>query len=88
MRVDPSLFERYRKAFAEVLAEGTNEERRAFARVFVKKVEVDPGTGDILMHLFSRPPALAQERTPASEKTGVRIGLVAGAGFEPATFGL
>jgi len=81
MRVDPSLFERYRKAFAEVLAEGTNEERRAFARVFVKKVEVDPGTGDILMHLFSRPPALAQERTPASEKTGVRIGLVAGAGF-------
>ena len=42
--------------------------------------------GEILMYLFSRPPAAANGKTPASrKKTGVPIGLVAGAGFEPAT---
>jgi hypothetical protein len=56
--------------------------------LFVKKIEVDPEAGDILMHLFNRPPVLAQTRKPASEETGFRIGLVAGAGFEPATSGL
>jgi len=87
MRVDLSLVEHCRKAFAQVLAGGTNEEKRAFARLFVKRIEVDPDTGDILMHLFSRPPVHAITRTPASVETGVRIGLVAGARFEPATFG-
>ena len=53
----------------------------AFARLFVKKIEVDPDTGDILMHLFSRPPFLAQKGKPACAETGFRIGLVAGAGF-------
>jgi hypothetical protein len=78
MRVDPSLVEECRKAFAEVFATGTPEEKRAFARLFVKRIEVDPDTGDILMHLFSRPPFLAHKEKPASEETGFRIGLVAG----------
>jgi hypothetical protein len=81
MRVDLSLVEECRTAFAEVFAHGTSEEKRAFARLFVKKIEVDPDTGDILMHLFSRPPFLAHEEKPAPEETGFRIGLVAGAGF-------
>ena len=88
MRMDLSLVEECRRAFAEVFAEGTNEEKRAFARLFMKRIDVEPDTGDVWMHLFSRPPALAQKRTPASRETGVRIGVVAGAGFEPATSGL
>ena len=47
--------------------------------------QVDPGTGEVLMHLFSRPPVPmsrgGHKRTPASTETGVRIGMVAGAGF-------
>jgi hypothetical protein len=50
----------------------------------VKKIEVDPDTGEILMHLFSRPPATAKGNTPAfRKKTGASMTLVAGAGFEP-----
>ena len=88
MRVDLSLVEECRKAFAEAFAQGSNEEKRTFARLFVKSIEVDPGTGDVMMHLFSRPPFLAQKGKPACAETGFRIGLVAGAGFEPATSGL
>ena len=29
---------------------------QAFTRLLVQKIEVDPGTGEVLMHLFSRPP--------------------------------
>jgi hypothetical protein len=47
----------------------------------VKKIELEPDTGDILMHLFGRPPLRASKQTPASGETGVRIGLVAGARF-------
>ena len=89
---DLAQVEECRRRFAEVFAQGTNEEKRAFARLFVKRIKVDPGTGDVLMHLFSRPPMPVsrggQKRTPASAETGVRIGMVAGAGFEPATSGL
>lgn len=52
----------------------------------MQKIEVDPDIGEVLIHLFSRPPVLASQgghkKTPASAETGVRIGLVAGAGFE------
>ena len=91
-RFDLTQVEECRRRFAEVFAQGTNEEKRAFARLFVQKIQVDPGTGDVLMHLFSRPPVPVSrgghKKTPASAETGVRIGMVAGAGFEPATFGL
>ncbi len=43
---------------------------------------MDPDTGDILMYLFGRPPAPVPKQTPASEETGVRIKLVAGARYE------
>jgi hypothetical protein len=76
---DLTQVEECRQRFAEVFAQGTNEEKRAFARLFVKKVDIDPATGDVWMYLFSRPPALLDKRTPASVETGVAIGLVAGA---------
>ena len=79
--------EECRRRFAEVFAQGTSEEQRAFARLFVQKIEVDPDTGEVLMHLFSRPPLpmsrWGHKKTPASAETGVRIGMVAGAGFVP-----
>ena len=51
------------------------------ARLFVKRIEVDPDAGDIQMHLFGRPPLSCPKHTPASGETGVRVGLVAGARF-------
>lgn len=80
VRADLSLVEECRRAFAEVFSAGTPEEKRRYARLFVKRIEVAPDTGDILMHMFSRPPFLAQKGKPASEETGFRIGMVAGVG--------
>jgi hypothetical protein len=84
-RFDLAQVEECRRRFAEVFARGTNEEKRAFARLFVKKIDTDPATGEVWMYLFSRPPALTartrQKRTPASAETGAAIGLVAGAGL-------
>ena len=82
MRVDASLVEECRDAFAEAVSTGTREERKRWVSLFMKRIEVDPDTGDILMHLFSRPAMLAHVQTPASEETGVRIELVAGARYE------
>ncbi len=85
MRVDASLVERCREAFGEVFSTGTREEKRQWVSLFMKRIEVDPDAGDILMHLFDCPTMLAPMQTPASKETGVCIELVTGAGFEPAT---
>lgn len=81
-RIDLGVVEQCREVFREVFAAGTREERRQFARLFVKKIELELDTGDILMHLFSRPPLPASKQTPASGETGVRIELVAGARYK------
>ncbi len=73
--------ERCREAFSEVFNAGTQEEKRQFVRLFIKKINLNPDTGDILMHLFGRPPLPASKRIPASGETGIRIELVAGARF-------
>ncbi len=82
-RIDLGVVERCREVFGEVFNAGTQEEKRQFVRLFIKKIDLNPDTGDILMHLFDRPTMLAPMQTPASKETGVRIELVAGAGFEP-----
>ena len=74
--------EHCREALNEVFEAGTQEEKRQFVRLFVKKIDLNPDTGDILMHLFGRPPLHASRQTPASGETGVRIRLVAGACHE------
>ena len=71
----------YQRRFSEVLAHGTNAEKRALARLFLKQIEVAPDTGDLWIHLYSRPPALAQTTDSAPTEAGLRIGLVAGACF-------
>ena len=72
VRVDLDLVEESRRAFDDVLAAGARDERRQFARLFVKKMEFEPDTGDVLTHLFARPPLPASKQTPASKETGVR----------------
>jgi hypothetical protein len=78
---DMTQVEEVHRAFVDVFAHGINEEKGEFARLFVKKIELDPDTGDVWTYLFSRWAFLAQAKKPASEETGFRIGLVAGAGF-------
>ncbi|MFH1688783.1 MAG: recombinase family protein [Candidatus Eisenbacteria bacterium] len=80
-RIDPDLVEHCRQAFGDVFDVGTREEKRQFVRLFVKEIDLNPDTGDILMHLFGRPPLPASKQTPASGETGVCIGVVAGARF-------
>ncbi len=88
--VDMTRLEEYRRRFAEVLETGTNKEKREFARLFVRKIEIDPDTWEVWISLFGLPPAVTQpqmwKRTPAEAR--VPIGLGAGVGFEPTTFGL
>ncbi len=80
--IDLGVVERCREAFSETFDAGTQEEKRRLVRLFVKKIDLNPDTGDILMHLFGRPPLRASKQTPASGETGVRIGLVAGACYK------
>ncbi|MFH1865321.1 MAG: recombinase family protein, partial [Candidatus Eisenbacteria bacterium] len=44
--IDTGFVEQCREAFREVFAAGTRDERRQFARLFVKKIELEPDTGD------------------------------------------
>ncbi len=71
-RFDLAQVEECRRRFAEVFAQGTSEEQRAFAQLFVQKIEVDPDTGEVLMHLFSRPP-LPMSRGAAEPQKNTRL---------------
>ena len=57
-QMNGAQIEEYRHRFSEIVAQGTNEEKRTLARCFLKKIEVDPATGEVVMYLFGRPPAL------------------------------
>ena len=48
----------------------------------MKQIDLSPDTGDTVMHLYSPQPGfITRNRTPASNETGARIDLVAGAVF-------
>ena len=87
---EPDVVNEYLKTFERTFSFGSEEEKREFVRLLVKRVQLNPDTGDIAIRLLSRPPGvmMRKRRTPVRRETGVPIGLVAGAGFEPATFGL
>jgi len=71
---------------------GSDVEENTWGQIrglLVRKMELEPDTGDILMYHFGLPPALPSRRTPASDEqtpasgeTGVRIELVAGACYK------
>jgi hypothetical protein len=69
------------RRFDEVFEEGTREEQKEFVSHFVERIEVDSKEGRAKVRI---------RRFPASSSldTGNLLVLVAGAGFEPATFGL
>ena len=58
IRVDKNMVKKYQKAFTEVISCGTHSEKREFTRLFMKQIDLNPDTGDIQMHLYSRPPEL------------------------------
>jgi hypothetical protein len=60
-----------------VFACGTADEKRQFTRLFVKKIEVDPASGQIQLRLFGSPTVLKRKGTPAGVLTGVSIKLCA-----------
>ena len=77
----------YMGEFEKVLAEGTIDEKRSFMRAFTKEIELDPQTGKGRAQLFMLPdPAAATRNAPATANSSLIM--VAGAGFEPATFRL
>jgi DNA invertase Pin-like site-specific DNA recombinase len=65
----------------EAIAEGTLEEKKELVALMVEKVDVDP-VGRTARCYIRKFPA------PSSLDTGNLLKMVAGAGFEPATFGL
>ena len=69
------------RGFKEAFAEGTLEEQKELVSLMVEKVDVDPvgRTARVYMRKFPAPSFLG---------TGNLLQVVAGAGFEPATFGL
>ena len=90
VKVDADTVRTMLSSFCTIMESGTPSERREFARLFMQGIELDPDKGEVLMHMYCLPPGLksSKKRRPASVETGSSIGLVAGTGFEPATFGL
>ena len=72
----------YMQDFKSVVEEGTLAERKEFIRLFVEGIELEP-TGKKAVLRIKKFPA------PSELDTGkLSFGVVAGTGFEPATFGL
>ncbi len=69
------------REFEEVFDEGTLEEQKELVALMVERVDVDP-VGKIARCRIRKFPA------PTCVDTGNLLRVVAGAGFEPATFGL
>ena len=69
------------REFEEVFEEGTLEENKELVSLMVERVDVDP-VGNTARCYIRKFPA------PSLLDTGNLLQVVAGAGFEPATFGL
>jgi hypothetical protein len=68
--------------FEAVFSEGTPEEQKEFIRLFVEGIELDVERKKAVCRIKKFP-------APSGLDAGkLSFGLVAGAGFEPATFGL
>ena len=78
---------RYMADFEKVMAEGTVDEKRTFIRAFARRIALDPeaGTGRAELYALPRFTALPAGAGNAANSSLI---MVAGAGFEPATFRL
>ena len=71
IRVDKSMVKNSRRPSLRLSLRNPIGERE-FTRLFMKQIDLNPDTGDILMNLYSRPPGLlTRNNTPASNETGV-----------------
>lgn len=76
----------YMADFQAVVAEGTVDERRRLVRAFTRRVVLDPQTGKGRAELLYVPKDAAPSASAGN--TASSPSMVAGAGFEPATFRL
>lgn len=75
------------RSFADVMKEGSIDERRRVIRAFVKQIRLDPQNHEGRAEVFALPDFETLARfEPAISKSSFH--LVAGAGFEPAIFRL
>ena len=65
-----------------MFAEGTRQEQKEFVSLFVERIEVDPRKRRARLRIRKFPAAHAMTTGNSAFE------MVAGAGFEPATFGL
>jgi site-specific DNA recombinase len=93
-RLHPNLAELYRQKVMN-LAEALNEEHTRLEaaeclRELIEEIRLVPKNGKLQVELYGELAALLNlaNKHPRSKETGVQITLVAGAGFEPATFRL
>ncbi len=92
--IHPRIAEIYHRKVADLRGALAREDTRAEAaeilRGLIEEVRVVPEAGELQIELFGELGAILQLATghPRRGPTGVQIKLVAGAGFEPATFRL
>ena len=93
-RLHPNLAELYRQKVMK-LAEALNEENTRLEaagclRELIEEIRLVPEGGKLRVELYGELAALLNlaNKHPRSKEAGVQITLVAGAGFEPATFRL
>ncbi len=93
-RLHPNLAELYRQKVIS-LAEGLNDddsrhEAAKCIRELIEEIRLVPEDGKLRVELYGELAALISlaNQHPRSKGTGVQVTLVAGAGFEPATFRL
>jgi site-specific DNA recombinase len=93
-RLHPNLAELYRQKVMS-LAEALNEENTRLEaaeciRQLIEEIRLVPKNGKLQVELYGELAALLSlaNKHPRSKGAGVQITLVAGAGFEPATFRL
>jgi hypothetical protein len=70
----------------EVLAQGSVAEAKAVLRAYIGRIEVDPFNGKARIGFLRLPIRAFLSRQPSPETA--RVSGLAGAGFEPAAFGL
>ena len=93
-QLHPQLADLYRRKVDDLHAALNREDTRAEAseaiRALIDEIRLVPEDGELKIELFGELAALAglANKNPRSDDRGLQLTLVAGAGFEPATFRL
>ena len=95
VRLHPNLAEVYRKEVGNLTealnAEATRQEAGEIIRGLIDEIRLVPDGDELRIHLkgeLAEMLALSTSKKPGTKGAGLKTMLVAGAGFEPATFRL